>query len=381
MYDSTSKDPSQKNYKNSFSKIVAWFGTTVGQIIISLLVPVVTFLVLWQGYLFLSRAKAPQVIQVIVAIIWGVGGVALLFVVANWLVMKLPKQWSKRFQPFVFVGPAVAIMGWFLAVPVLRSLITSFRNYLDTEWVGFDNYIFAFTDPRMLETFRNNLLWLVFGTSFSVGLGLLIAVLADRTRAEVIYKSIIFTPMAISFVGAGVIWKFMYTYKGTGIGVQEIGLLNAIVIALGGTPQPWLNITPWNNFLLIIIMIWLQTGYAMVILSSAIKGVPAELLEAARIDGASEVSGFFNITIPYIKGTLITITTTIVIFSLKTFDVVRVMTGGNNGTNVIANEFYLQSFTYNHAGRASAIAIVLLLLVAPVIVNNLRQFNKGRKGF
>jgi alpha-glucoside transport system permease protein len=361
--------------------ILGWFGSTLGQILISLFVPIVTFLVLWQGYLFLQRAQAPQIVQVIVAIVWGVGGVALLYLVANWLVLKLPKPWSKQLQPFVFVGPAVAIMGWFLAVPVLRSLVASFQDRLGQEWLGLDNYIFAFTDPRMLETFRNNLLWLVFGTFFSVSLGLLIAVLADRSRAEVIYKSIIFTPMAISFVGAGVIWKFVYTYKGIGVNIQEIGLLNAILTGLGGTPQPWLNIPPWNNFFLIIIMIWLQTGYAMVILSSAIKGVPAELLEAARIDGASEFRAFFSITIPYIRGTIITVVTTIVIFSLKTFDIVRVMTGGNNGTNVIANEFYLQSFTYTHKGRASAIAIVLLILVTPVIIYNLRQFNKERKGF
>ena len=361
--------------------ILGWFSSTLGQILISLFVPIVTFLVLWQGYLFLQRAQAPQIIQVVVAIIWGVGGVALLYLVANWLVLKLPKPWSSRLQPFVFVGPAVAIMGWFLAVPVVRSLVASFQDRLGEEFVGFNNYIFAFTNPRMLETFRNNLLWLVFGTSFSVALGLLIAVLADRSRAEVIYKSIIFTPMAISFVGAGVIWKFVYTYKGVGLNIQEIGLLNAIVTGLGGTPQPWLNIPPWNNFFLIVIMIWLQTGYAMVILSSAIKGVPAELLEAARIDGASEVRAFFRITIPYIRGTIITVVTTIVIFSLKTFDVVRVMTGGNNGTNVIANEFYLQSFTYTNKGRASAIAIVLLVLVIPIIIYNLRQFNKERKGF
>ena len=312
---------------------------------------------------------------------FGVSAALHCYVVTNWLVMKLPKKVAKTLQPFVFVGPAVVIMGWFLAVPVVRSLIASFRNYLGTEWVGLENFKFAFTDPRMLETFRNNLLWLVFGTFFSVAFGLLIATLADRSKAEVLYKSIIFTPYALSFVGAGVIWKFIYTYKGTGIGIREIGLLNAVVTALGGTPQPWLNLTPWNNFFLIVIMVWLQTGYAMVILSSAIKGVPAELLEAARIDGANEFKIFFSIIVPYIKGTLLTVTTTIIIFSLKTFDVVRVMTGGNNGTNVIANEFYLQSFTYNHAGRASAIAIVLLLLVTPVIVNNVRSFNQQRRGF
>ncbi len=374
--------PQEKSkFRTGFAKFLEWFGTAAGQILVSILVPAILVGVLYAGYMFLSRSQAPQIIIVTVAILWGVGGVALLYLVANWLVLKLPIKWSKKLQPFVFVGPAVVIMGWFLAVPVVRTLIASFRNYIGSEWVGLDNFIFAFTDPRMLETFRNNLLWLVFGTSFSVGLGLLIAVLADRTRAEVIYKSIIFTPMAISFVGAGVIWKFVYTYKGTGVGIQEIGLLNAIVLALGLPSQPWLNLPPWNNFLLIIIMVWLQTGYAMVILSSAIKGVPSELLEAARIDGASEIKAFFSITIPYIKGTLLTVITTIVIFSLKTFDVVRVMTGGNNGTNVIANEFYLQSFSYNNAGRASAIAIVLLIAVLPVIINNLRQFNKGRKGF
>jgi alpha-glucoside transport system permease protein len=381
MLNTQDAKPPKTGILGWLTNIVAWFSTTLGQIIISLLVPFATFIILWQGYLFLSKAEAPQIVMALVAIVWGVGGVALLYFVSNWFVMRLPEQWSRRLQPFVFVGPAIAIMGWFLAVPVVRSLIASFRNYLGSEWVGLDNYIFAFTDPRMLETFRNNLLWLLIGTSLSVGFGLLIAVLADRTKLEVLYKSIIFTPMAISFVGAGVIWKFIYTYKGTGIGISEIGLLNAIVIALGGTPQPWLNIPPWNNLFLIIIMVWLQTGYAMVILSSAIKGVPAELLEAARIDGANEVKAFFNITVPYIQGTLIMVITTIVIFSLKTFDIVRVMTGGNNDTNVIANEFYLQSFSYNHAGRASAIAIILLVAVLPVIINNLVQFNKGRKGF
>lgn len=366
---------------NPIAKVIAWFGTTLGQLFISVLIPALTFLVLWQGYLFLQRAAAPQIVQVLVAIVWGVGGVALLFTVTNWLVVKLPTKIARKLQPFVFVGPAVVIMGWFLAVPVVRSLIASFRNYLGTAWVGLENYKFAFTDPRMLETFRNNLLWLVFGTFFSVAFGLLIATLADRSKAEVLYKSIIFTPYALSFVGAGVIWKFIYTYKGTGVGIREIGLLNAVVTALGGSPQPWLNLTPWNNFFLIVIMVWLQTGYAMVILSSAIKGVPAELLEAARIDGANEFKIFFSIIIPYIKGTLLTVTTTIIIFSLKTFDIVRVMTGGNNGTNVIANEFYLQSFTYNHAGRASAIAIILLLLVTPVIINNIRSFNQQRRGF
>jgi len=358
--------------------IVTWLTSTVGRILVSLLVPVITFLVLWRGFIFLRDSDAPQVVQVLVAIVWGVGGVALLYTVSNWLVEQLPKEWVRRIQPFVFVGPALAILGWYLVIPTFRTLVMSFQNDISTRWIGLDNYIFAFTDRIMLEAFRNNLLWMIIGTGFSVGLGLLIAVLADRSKAEAFYKAVIFMPMAISFVGAGVIWKFIYTYKGEGSGIQEIGLLNAIVLALGGQSQPWLQMPPWNNFFLIVIMVWLQTGYAMVILSSAIKGLPAELLEAARVDGATEVQSFFNITIPYIKGTLITVTTTIVIFSLKLFDIVRVMTGGNNGTNVIANEFYLERFTYNQAGRASAIAIVLLVAVVPVIIYNLRQFRESK---
>ena len=358
--------------------ILTWLTANVGRLLISLFVPVVTFLVLWQGFLFLRDSKAPQAVVVLVAVIWGVGGVALLYVVANWLVEKLPGEISRRIQPFVFVGPGVAILTWYLVVPVIRTLILSFKDDIGQGWVGLDNYIFAFTDRVMLESFRNNLLWMIVGTSFSVGLGLLIAVLADRSRFENVYKAIIFMPMAISFVGAGVIWKFVYTYKGTGAGIEEIGLINAIILALGGESQPWLQIPPWNNLLLIVIMVWLQTGYAMVIISSAIKGVPEELLEAARIDGANEVKAFFSITVPFIQGTLLTVTTTVVIFSLKLFDIVRVMTGGNYGTNVIANEFYLQSFTYNQAGRASAIAIVLLLAATPVIIYNLRQFSERR---
>jgi alpha-glucoside transport system permease protein len=293
-------------------------------------------------------------------------------------VEQLPGGWTQRLQPFVFVGPALAILGWFLAIPTVRTLYLSLMDANSFNFVGIANYIYAFTDRIMLEAFRNNLLWLIFGTSLSVGFGLLIAVLSDRSRFESAYKAIIFMPMAISFIGAGVIWKFIYSYKGTGSGIQEIGLLNAIVIALGGTAQPWLQTPPWNNFLLIVIMVWLQTGYAMVILSSAIKGVPSELMEAARIDGATEIQAFFGITIPYIQGTLITVATTILIFSLKIFDIVSVMTGGNYGTNVIAYEFYITRFTFGNAGRASAIAIVLLVAVIPVMIYNLRQFRESK---
>jgi len=358
--------------------LLTWLATNLVRILISLVVPIGLFVILWQGFIFLRNSQAPQIVLVLVAIVWGVGGVAALFWVTNWLVEQLPKEWTRRLQPFVFVGPAVAILAWYLFIPVIRTVRLSFLNDISTQFVGFTNYIFAFTDRVMLEAFRNNLLWMIFGTLFSVGLGLIVAVLADRSRFESLFKAIIFLPMAISFVGAGVIWKFIYAYMGQGSGIQEVGLLNGILVGLGGQAQPWLTQAPWNNFLLIIIMVWLQTGFAMVVISSAVKGIPTEHLEAARVDGANEIEVFFNIIIPSISGTLLTVTTTIVIFSLKLFDIVYVMTGGNFGTNVIANEFYLERFTYNNAGRASAIAIVLLIATIPVMIYNLRQFQERR---
>jgi alpha-glucoside transport system permease protein len=357
---------------------IAWIVANLGKVLISIFVPILTFIVLWQGYIFLRDSAQSRVLITIVAVLWGVGGVALLFLVSNWLIEKLPGEWVHRLQPFVFVGPGVAILIWFLALPTIRTLILSFMDETSTKFVGMDNFIFAFTDRVMLEGFANNLQWMIIGTAFCVSMGLLIAVLADRSKFESVYKAIIFMPMAISFVGAGVIWKFVYAYKGQGVNMAEIGLLNAIISAFGAQTQAWLINPPWNNYFLMVIMIWLQTGYAMVMFSSAIKGIPAELLEAARIDGANEFQIFFEIMIPSIQGTLITVTTTIVIFSLKLFDIVRVMTGGNNGTNVIANEFYIQQFTYGNAGRASAIAVVLLIAVIPLMIYNLKQFQDRR---
>ena len=321
--------------------------------------------------------KEQKLLSALFAILWGVSAVSLFFIGANWIVEHFSPRWTSRIQPYVFVGPAVLILLWALAVPTVRTLIFSLKDANASHWVGLANYYFAFTDPQMLIVCRNNLLWLILGTSACVILGLVIAVLADRSRYEKIYKSIIFTPMAISFVGAGVIFKFVYNYKGQG---NETGLLNAIIMAFGGEPQAWLQMPFWNNIFLIVIMIWIQTGYCMVILSSAIKGISSELLEAARIDGANEFQIFFKVIIPVIRGSIIAVTTTVLIFSLKTFDVVRAMTGGQYGTNVIANEFFNQRFLYYDKGRASAIAIVLLILVIPIMYFNLRQFNE-RKAF
>jgi alpha-glucoside transport system permease protein len=209
-----------------------------------------------------------------------------------------------------------------------------------------------------------------------VGIGLVISVMVDRVRWESVAKSIIFLPMAISAVGASVIWKFVYSFQP--LPRPQIGLLNAILVALGGEPQGWLILMPWNNFFLMIIMVWLLTGFAMVVLSSAIKGVPSELLEAARIDGANEIMIFFRVIIPYIRGTIITITTTVIIMVLKVFDIVFVMTSGQFETQVVANRMFQEMFTFRNAGRASALAIILLIAVTPVMIYNVRNMRAGR---
>lgn len=358
------------------TSFVSLIGSTLGRIIISLFVPLLTFVVLWQGFIFLRDSQAPKIVIAIVAILWGVGGVALLYLVSNWLIEQLSPQWTRWLQPFVFVGPAIAILAWYLAIPTVRTLWLSLLNNNSTEFVGLDNYLTIFTNRGMLITFANNLMWIIFGSTFSVIFGLLIATLADRSRFENFAKAMIFLPMAISMVGAGVIWNFIYEVREAGD--PQIGLLNAVVVALGGEPQAWIPLTtwPWNNLFLIVIVIWLQTGFAMVLFSAAIKGIPGEIMEAARVDGASEIQIFFNIMIPYIMGTIITVTTTIVIFTLKIFDIVWVMTGGQYDTHVIATQFYRQYFTARNFGIGSAFAVILLIAVIPVMIYNLKQFSE-----
>jgi alpha-glucoside transport system permease protein len=358
---------------------LAWFLTLLGRIAISILVPVIAFVILWQGFLFLRQNDSPKVVTAIVAVIWGVGGVAMIYLVMNWLIERLPQRIGSRLLPYLFVGPAMAMLIWFLFLPTLRTLWISLFNSDTSIFVGIQNYIGIFTTPAMLEVFRNNLLWLVFGTSLTLGFGLLIAILADRSRFESLAKAIIFMPMAISFVGAGIIWNFVYENRQQGD--PQIGLLNGIWTALGGEPQAWTALVqPWNNLFLIVIMVWLQTGFAMVLFSAAIKGVPTELLEAARVDGANERQVFFRVMVPNIRGTIITVATTTIIFTLKIFDVVWVMTGGQFGTGVIATEFYRQYFTNRNFGIGSALAIILLIAVFPVMIYNLRRFRQ-QEGF
>ncbi|MBN9345484.1 MAG: sugar ABC transporter permease [Devosia sp.] len=333
-------------------------------------------LLIWQGFIFLRDTDLPRLLVALLAI--GGSGVlmTLVYVATDAVLHALPPAWTRRLQPLPFVLPGMVMVGYFVALPMVRTFIASLFSRDGSVFVGLANYVTLFTEPFMLVTFRNNLLWLIFGAGLTVAFGLLIAALADRSRHEKLVKSVIFMPMAISLVGAGIIWKFIYAVKDTS--EPQIGLLNAIVVAFGGEPEAWIQlIQPWNNLFLIVIVVWLQTGYAMVLFSAAIKSVPSDLLEAARIDGASEARIFFSIVVPHIRPTLIAVTATVVIFTLKIFDIVLVMTGGQFGTDVIATQFYNQYFVNRNAGLGSAIAIVLLAAVVPVIVYNLRHFSRS----
>ncbi|KAA3647371.1 MAG: sugar ABC transporter permease [Chloroflexi bacterium] len=240
--------------------------------------------------------------------------------------------------------------------------------------IGLQNYLFAFTSPEMHIAFRNNLLWLIVGTGGSVVLGLLIATFVDRIKREALAKSFIFLPLAISSVGASVIWKFVYAWQPPGR--EQVGLLNAIVTSFEIEPIPWIIETPLNTFALIVIMIWLQTGFAMVVLSAALKGIPNEIIEASRIDGASEFQLFFRIILPMIRGSIITVGTTIFIAILKVFDIVFVMTSGRFDTEVIANRMFIEMFTFRNFGRASALAFILLVVVIPIMVLNIQNLRR-----
>ncbi len=289
---------------------------------------------------------------------------------------KSPIARRDKFIAWFWIGPAVFFAAVFLVYPMVETLITSLQdNFTSTQFVGLKNYQTIFTDGGLLEVLRNNLLWLVLATAGTVFLGLIIAVLVDRVRIESLAKSTIFIPMALSMTAAAVIWRFVYAYAAPG--EKQIGLLNALWTTFGGQPQAW-TVDPnnflLNNVLIIVAYVWMWTGFCMVILSAALKGIPTEVLEAARCDGASEVAIFFRITMPMISSTIAVVTTTMLINVLKIFDIVYVMTGGKSGTNVVAVSFYQQFFNFGNNGVGSALAVVLLLAVIPIMIFNIRRF-------
>lgn len=273
---------------------------------------------------------------------------------------------------WIWIAPATLFVTIFLVYPVLQTVFWSFDNADSSAFVGLKNYGKIFSDPQILEVLRNNLFWLLLATAGTVALGLLIAMLVDRVRIESLIKSAIFIPMALSFVAASVIWKFVYDYQPPG--QPQIGLLNAILTGSGGQPFGWLVNTPGNNLALIAIYVWMWTGFCMVILSAALKGVPSDVLEAARCDGASEIAIFFRIIVPMISPTIVVVATTMVINVLKIFDIVYTLTGGDFHTNVVAMSYYQQISVNNDFGRASALAVILLLAIIPVMVINIRRF-------
>ncbi len=288
------------------------------------------------------------------------------------IVGTLPRRRRPQVRPWFWIGPALAFVLVFLVYPTLQTIWLSFFDASSANFVGADNYTFIAQDDNVRTALRNNVLWVVFYTAAVLVFGLLIAVLADRVPYEGPAKSLIFVPMAISFVAASVVWKFIYAYQPPG--VLQTGTLNAVVTTVGGEPRAWLTDLATNNFALIFVAVWSWTGFATVILSAGLKGVPVELLEAARVDGAKERTVFRQIVLPLLGPTIAVVATTLVIFALKAFDVVYVMTNGNFDTEVIANRMYKELFNSRNFGRAAAIATLLLAAIIPVLIVNLRRF-------
>lgn len=276
----------------------------------------------------------------------------------------------------IFFGPAAVLLLAGIVFPAIQTLIFSFKNPESTSYVGLENYRWMFTDPNIRVVFVNTLLWILVVPIVTTAIGLGLAVLLDRMKRESVPKSLIFMPMAISFVGASIIWKFVYDYAKEGY--PQTGLLTAVVGLFGIEPQNWMLVKPLNTFLLMIIFVWVQTGFAMVILSAAIKAVPADIVEASALDGASGWKLFKMITFPMVRSTFIVVLATMVVGALKIFDIVRTMTGGNFSTNVLANEMYSQTFVQFDQGKGSALAIALFISVSPILIYNIINLRRER---
>lgn len=318
-----------------------------------------------------------KLLQIAVAIVVGVGGVWALFWAMDRLVYAFPPLIGRAIRPAAFAGPAVIVLGFYLVYPAVQTFIISLYNRDGSEFVGLQNYVTSLTQSTYLIALRNSVGWAIFVPIVATAVGLAFATLADKLprKSEAVSTSLIFLPMAVSFVGASVVFTFVYSFRAEGFG-EQIGLLNAIVTALGGDPVSWIQLRPWNNLFLMVILIWTQTGFAMVILSAAIKGVPDDLIEASRIDGANEWQVFWGITVPTIASTIVVVWTTILITTWKVFDIVWVMTGGGDGTQVVAQQMMTEFFTNRNDGLGAALAVILLILVTPILVINIRRFQQ-----
>ncbi|WP_299671386.1 sugar ABC transporter permease [uncultured Roseobacter sp.] len=316
-------------------------------------------------------------LQGIITVIVGVGGCVGYFFLSNLILDKVifppradnPGRNINRanlVRPWLFLFPAMAALGLYLVYPVVGSFYRSLYNRSGDEFIGFGNYTTMFADNGFQIAFFNNMLWVLVVPAAATFFGLLVAQLTDRLKWGNIAKSLIFMPMAISFVGASLIWKFVYANN------ADIGLINAIRDFFGASePLDVLQVRFWNNFFLMFILVWIQTGFAMVILSAALRGIPEETIEAAIIDGANPFQVFFKIKVPQIMGTIVVVWTTITILVLKVFDIVYTMTGGNFGTDILPS--YMMSYMFRDDGRATAVAFVIMIVVLPVMIWNIRQ--------
>jgi len=316
----------------------------------------------------------PRLLIVIVALV-GVPTVLFGYIVlAEQVLRLLPHRWQGRLRPWVWIAPAIAFVAVFLVGPTVITIVRSFQNRAGDAFVGLTNYLWFFGNSTTLGALKNNALWLVLLTTLCLGMGLLIAVLVDRVRYESLAKVVIFIPLAISMTAASVIWRFMFDYQPAQ--EAQTGTLNALVGNFGAGPFPWLTISEasFNSIVLILVMTWMWTGFGMVIISASLKGINAELLEAARVDGAGEWQVFRGIILPLLAPTLAVVATTMIITGLKAFDIVYVMTNGDFDTEVIANRMYKEMFLFGNFGRASAIAVILLVLIVPIMAVNIRRF-------
>ncbi|WP_288451258.1 sugar ABC transporter permease [uncultured Microbacterium sp.] len=310
------------------------------------------------------------------AVLWVVGialGLGALLFFADY---RAREGAGYLFQLIIFLTPAALLLLLGLIYPAISTIYQSFFDKTGKSFVGLDNYIWTFTNPEGFWSVINTLIWALVTPVVSTALGLAYAAFIDRARGEKILKVLVFMPMAISFVGAGIIWKFIYDYRQG----DQIGLLNAIITGLGGQPVPWLDTAPLvNTICLLIVFIWTQTGFAMVVLSAAIKAVPTEQLEAAQLDGTNAWQRFINVTVPGIRSSLVVVLTTLTIAALKVYDIVAVMTGGRSDSTVLGFEMVNQQQRFQSYGHSSALAVVLFLIVLPLIIYNARQLRKQKE--
>lgn len=317
-----------------------------------------------------------KAINALLTVVAGVAAALVLYWVLNKLTELLPEKWEERVKPYVYILPAFAAISLYLIYPALQTILYSFANDDSTKFVGFKNFTALLGSHGFQQTLVNTLIWIIVAPLAAVMLGLAVAVLVDRLRSggEKLAKTLIFLPMAISAVGAATVWRFIYASNPPS--QDQIGLQNAIITKLGADPVAWLEKSTLhvNSLLLIVMFLWSQVGFSMVLLSAAIKGVPTDTLEAARIDGANERQIFWRVVVPQIMTTVLTVYVTVAIGVMKLFDIVYVMTNGNFNTNVLATEFFNQLFTNFNNGYAAAIVVMLMIAVIPIMVYQVRQF-------